>query len=173
MRSGLDPVQSDPNSVTTKTRGVWDPNNDYSEQILAGTPSFVSGTSSLTRSCRAIAWNGTVFCAVANNNFTPFDFNDHAYTSTDGITWTQRTLASTGTWSAIAWNGTVFCAVAVAPEYANTSTDGITWVARTAFLAPAIAWNGTVFCAVASGTNAYTSNPNATEFVFETQSNLT
>ena len=51
---------------------------------------------------QAIAWNGTVFCAVPNGS-------NQAATSSDGITWTQRTLPSSAyRWSSIAWNGAVF-----------------------------------------------------------------
>ena len=62
----------------------------------------------------AIAWNGTVFCAVAASSTI-------AATSPDGITWTQRTLPVSAAWYAIAWNGTVFCAVASSSAIAATT----------------------------------------------------
>jgi hypothetical protein len=95
-----------------------------------------------------IAWNGSVFCAVASGPSTV------AATSQDGITWTARTLPSSSGWVAIAWNGTVFCAIANGSTAAATSLDGITWTARTLPSSSnwvAIAWNGTVFCAITTG----------------------
>ena len=108
----------------------------------------------------AIAWNGSVFCAVAGGGTA----SSVGATSPDGITWTQRTLPS-ATWSSIAWNGSVFCAVAgdsALSTIAATSPDGITWTSRTL---PAstywdgIAWNGTVFCAVAGGSTIAATSP--------------
>jgi hypothetical protein len=100
----------------------------------------------------AIAWNGTVFCAVGVGTMTA--------TSPDGKTWTINTgvMPQNTNWSAIAWNGLVFCAVAgygVNTTHAAISTDGVTWTAQTmpaSAIWGAIAWNGTVFCAVAYGT---------------------
>lgn len=87
---------------------------------------------------RAVAWNGTVFCAIGASVCA---------TSPDGLTWTTQTIPS-GTYVAITWNGTVFCAIGVA---CATSPDGITWTARTLPVGETyeeIAWNGSVFCAV-------------------------
>lgn len=103
----------------------------------------------------SIAWNGTVFCAVA------FD-SAIAATSPDGITWTQRALPATGYWEAVAWNGTVFCAIAYDSAMAATSPDGITWTQRTMPVNTtwqALAWNGTVFCAVATITSIAATSP--------------
>ena len=62
----------------------------------------------------SIAWNGTVFCAVALGSSI-------AATSPDGITWTQRVLPVSTNWSAIAWNGTVFCAISTGGSIAATT----------------------------------------------------
>lgn len=104
---------------------------------------------------KAVAWNGTVWCAVANTG------TNRCMTSSDGITWTTRTPATDSDWRSIAWNGTVFCAVGVGGLNVQppvmTSPDGITWTSRTApfttdpdlsYFMTDIAWNGTVFCAV-------------------------
>jgi hypothetical protein len=64
----------------------------------------------------SIAWNGTVFCAVASGSAI-------AATSPDGITWTQRTLPVSANWRSIAWNGTVFCAVAYNSTIAATISE--------------------------------------------------
>ena len=93
----------------------------------------------------AVAWNGTVFCVVVSGTSI-------AYTSPDGITWTQRTLPSSSQWNSIAWNGTVFCAISsTSGTVAATSPDGITWTARTLPTSQvwnSIAWNGTLFAVV-------------------------
>ena len=64
-------------------------------------------TSAADNNWRGIAWNGTVFCAVASTGT-----GNRVMTSPDGITWTSRTSAADNNWWDIAWNGTVFCAVA-------------------------------------------------------------
>ena len=57
----------------------------------------------------------------------------NATSSTDGITWTTRTLPSASSWKAAVCNPTtgVFVAVAQGSTAAASSTDGITWTART------------------------------------------
>ena len=99
----------------------------------------------------SVAWNGTVFCAVAG----VLGETTSAATSTDGLSWTSRTLPASKRWMGIAWNGTVFCAVSgFSTESSNVcavSSDGITWEAKT--LPDTCTWydicaNGTTFCAV-------------------------
>ena len=98
-----------------------------------------------------IAWNGTIFCAVAQGTSI-------AATSTDGITWTQQALPSSSSWSAISWNGTVFCIISNNAAGSLTSTTGVTgsWVAETIPSASsswsAITNNGSRFVAVAYNT---------------------
>ena len=121
---------------------------------------WTSRTSAADLSWRAIAWNGTVFAAVASSGT-----GNRVMTSPDGITWTIRTSAADNAWYDIAWNGTVFAAVSGTGtgNRVMTSPDGITWTIRTS---PAdntwgsIAWNGTVFAAVSytgTGNRAMTS----------------
>ena len=103
-----------------------------------------------------MAWNGTVYCAVAIGTTI-------AATSPDGITWTQRVLPVSALWSSIVWNGTVFCIVASGGvTTAATSPDGITWTTRTLPVAAnwyAIAWNGAVLCAVAYNSTIAATSP--------------
>lgn len=90
----------------------------------------------------AVAWSGTVFCAIA--------MGTDAATSIDGIAWTTRVMPY-GLWANIAWNGSVFCAVTDNGDYAcAVSPDGITWVAGTtpSNAKKYIAWNGSIFCIV-------------------------
>jgi hypothetical protein len=73
-----------------------------------------------------------------------------AMTSSDGTTWTARTIPA-ASYVAAAWNGTVFAAVGT--NAAATSPDGITWTARTlAGTVFGVVWNGTVFVAVGTDT---------------------
>ncbi len=55
----------------------------------------------------AIAWNGTVFAAVASTGV----IGNNVMTSPDGITWTLRATPANNNWTAIAWNGTMFAVV--------------------------------------------------------------
>jgi len=85
-----------------------------------------------------------VFAAVAR-------FSANAASSTDGITWTQRTLPSSLNWYSVAYGGGVFVAVAYSSTDAATSTDGITWTQRTLPLYSgwkSVAYGGGVFVAV-------------------------
>jgi hypothetical protein len=81
-----------------------------------------------------VNWNGVacnpttgVFVAIANSTTA-------AASSTDGITWTARSLPSSPYWIAVTCNPTtgVFVAVSTnASTAAASSTDGITWTQRT------------------------------------------
>ena len=81
-------------------------------------------TSAADNSWHAIAWNGTVFCAVGYSGT-----GNRVQTSSDGITWTTRSTPADNSWRGVAWNGTVFCAVAISGtgNRVMTSPDGITW----------------------------------------------
>ena len=104
---------------------------------------------------QSVAWNGSVFCAVAGYNAA----SSVCATSPDGITWTSRSMPSSQSWTSIAWNGSVFCAVAgggqsyitTGASVCATSPDGITWTSRnmpSTNTWNSVAWNGSVFCAV-------------------------
>jgi hypothetical protein len=106
---------------------------------------------------QAVAWNGSVFCAVSTSGSTV------AATSPDGVTWTARTLPFSGNWNSIAWNGTVFLAVHETFDgtQAATSPNGITWTTRTipAGQYRSVAWNGSVFCMISRSTNVVATSP--------------
>jgi photosystem II stability/assembly factor-like uncharacterized protein len=103
-----------------------------------------------------MAWNGTVFCVIAQTSII-------AATSPDGITWTQRVLPGGGSaWQSIAWNGTVFCAIAQSSTLVGTSPDGITWTQRVLPVSAtwfSIAWNGSIFCVIANGSSIAVTSP--------------
>ena len=52
-------------------------------------------------------------------------------TSTNGVSWTARSLPSSGGFYVHGWNGTVALAVSAGTTLAYTSTDGINWTTRT------------------------------------------
>lgn len=66
------------------------------------------------------ASNGSVFCAVKYGS-------TQAYTSSDGFTWSSRTLNLSANWSDIVWDGTNFIAIASDNVQTIKSSDGITW----------------------------------------------
>ncbi|MEQ9131102.1 MAG: hypothetical protein RJQ08_13660 [Salinisphaeraceae bacterium] len=76
-----------------------------------------------TDSLRAIAWNGSVYVACGYSN-------NEIISSTDAITWTDRTPASNGYQYGIAYGAGVFCIVG-RDGNCRTSPDGITWTERT------------------------------------------
>jgi hypothetical protein len=70
-----------------------------------------------------------------------------AASSSDGITWTARTIPA-GTYNAAEWNGSLFATVG--SSVAATSPDGTVWTARTipAGVYRGLAWNGSLYVAV-------------------------
>jgi hypothetical protein len=54
-----------------------------------------------------------------------------AASSTDGVTWTIRTLPTAANWQSITYGNGVFVATAFNSTTAASSTDGITWATRT------------------------------------------
>jgi len=88
------------------------------------------------------------------------------YTSTDGITFTQRFNAATGVQnSSCAWNGSIYVYMGTTVSLNNylTSTDGITWTTRTTFpiaggsQSVISSFGGKFLVATSSSNNAYTS----------------
>lgn len=75
-------------------------------------------------SWQSMAYGNGVYVAVAANTST-------AATSSDGTTWTQRTLPASGTWMTVTFGAGLFVTVAQNSNMAATSPDGITWTLRT------------------------------------------
>lgn len=105
-----------------------------------------------------VAYNGTVYCAVSNNN-SP----NAVATSTDGLNWTARTTPY-NSFSAIAWNGTVFCALTAAGgNQSMTSPDGITWTTRTLPFSydwsRIVFWNNSLFVATTGNQRVVITSP--------------
>jgi hypothetical protein len=101
----------------------------------------------------AVAWNGSVFCAVIPGTNT-------AATSPDGVAWTARTLSSSQNWQSVAAKGSTLCTVPFNGGISSVSSDnGASWhdtpmPASTYWCS--IAASNDVFCAVdqVSGTGA-------------------
>lgn len=118
---------------------------------------FTSGSMPAAVYWLDVAYNGTTYCAVSNNN-TP----NVVATSTNGTAWTARATPY-NSMSGVEWNGTVFCAITAAGgNQSMTSPDGITWTTRTLPLSldwSAITWNGTYFTVVANGSATVITSP--------------
>lgn len=116
---------------------------------------------------RALAWNGTLFALAAYNS-------NVGYTSTDGTTWTARTLSATANWIGMVWTGSVFSLIAGnTSNVAATSADGITWTARTLPSSDtwhAIAWSGSTLCILArnSGVAKAATSPDGINWTAQT-----
>ena len=173
-----------PNGAATSTDGrTWTAvntqSNIYCYNLTYGGGVFLglqSGTKALTSTdgvtwtsttlpntgngWQAVAWNGTLFCAVALYNWT-------VITSPDGVTWTEHTVPQYGGYYNIAWNGSIFCVIDHGMGRGMTSPDGITWSIYTDADATGdtggLVWNGTVFCAIYGGWNdKVITSPNGT-----------
>jgi hypothetical protein len=113
-----------------------------------GTDVSVGTTSDLATGGSSIYWDGTkwmLLIATLSSN--------HLLTSTDGVTWTTRTIAAgvSFTNAKIISNGTIWVAITTTTNQFYTSTDGgVTWTSRTTN-GPvcgsyfSLAWNGTRF----------------------------
>jgi hypothetical protein len=68
------------------------------------------------------------------------------YTSTNGTTWTKRTLPVTADWRAVTYGDGAFVAVSSgSPSTTLTSTDGLTWTQRTLPYSTSSAWRAIGF----------------------------
>tara|TARA_R110000868_G_scaffold12570_3_gene59838 strand:- start:1042 stop:1470 length:429 start_codon:yes stop_codon:yes gene_type:complete len=76
----------------------------------------------------SVAFGNGVFVAVS------MSIGTIAATSTDGLTWTARTLPSSSYWSGVTFGNNSFLAVSGGTSgnstAAATSTDGVTWTSR-------------------------------------------
>ena len=103
---------------------------------------------------RAVAYSGSVFCAVGQDAVS--------WTSPDAATWTMRDTATLdyALWDTIEYANGKFVAIASDAAKCATSTDGITWTMGTM---PnigwfSLAWNGTRWVAFARYYIAYSTD---------------
>ena len=125
-----------------------------------------NSTSSLVKAINITNTSATAdtYSIVTSKNdlFVAVSFNSYqAASSTDGITWTLRTLPASHDWPGLVYGKDTFVAIAAYTTKAATSTNGITWTQRT--LPSSVGWtsltygNGT-FVAVAYGTTTAASS---------------
>lgn len=129
--------------------------------VAALTSALTSGWSSATSNasttswtansggCKRLVWNGSIFVALPVNTY------NKCLTSPDGITWTERTIA-TGTWAGLAYSAFDALWLAVGSGGAAgvfSSPDGITWTFVTNAIAIPndLAVNGPLWIAPTSG----------------------
>ena len=115
--------------------------NDGNEENLYSVPATksavvrainVTNTSS-TSDTFDIAINDSAIVPVATPTYVAVAYNNQtAASSTDGITWTQRTLPGSFSWYSVTYGDGTFVAMArSSPEATAASTDGITWTQGT------------------------------------------
>ena len=80
--------------------------------------------SSSTNGWNDATYGNGVFVAVNSDNGAA------AASSTNGTSWTARSMPSTSTWAYTAFSSDVFVAIG-GTNVAASSTDGITWTSRT------------------------------------------
>jgi hypothetical protein len=102
------------------------------------------------------AWSGSIFCSVK------YGTNVGA-TSSDGDSWTARTLNLSSNWSALVWDGTYFVAISSNNTQVIRSTDGISWsntgtLPETGFCYAASDGAGTIVTIDTSNDIAYSTN---------------
>ena len=88
---------------------------------LASTLTQVSGYLPQIATWTAVTYGMGLYVAVASST------NVAAYSSDQGLTWTQTNLPSPSGWNSITWNGTVFCAVSNTENKAAYSSNGTVW----------------------------------------------
>lgn len=115
---------------------------DNKEYVLYATPastqSLVSNITVTNRSSSSASFDVNVYNeGVANQNgllvmknFVSVESGQTAASSTDGITWTARTMPSNQGWESVAYGNNVFVAV-TRYTAAAISANGVTWTATT------------------------------------------
>jgi hypothetical protein len=81
-----------------------------------------SGT--VGHTCNEVAYGRGIFVAIGQSG-------TDLSTSTDGVTWTLRTLPASATWRSVVWGNNKFVAVNSTSNDGAYSFDGITWTAMT------------------------------------------
>jgi len=123
--------------------------------VVDGT-SLSSGVLPSGQGWRGIAYGNGIFVGAAYSGTLTA-----AFSSTDGITWTARSIHSAN-WTSCAYGDGLFVMVSLNSTVAASSTDGLTWTSRT--ISSGNAWedvsfgNG-MFVAISSGTNIASSSP--------------
>lgn len=131
-------------SSSGTTRAMYSTNNGVT-WTLGTVPAGVS-----TATWTSVTYGDGVFVAVASNGFV--------MSSTDGISWTQRTASTASVpWQSVAYGNGVFVAVANSSgTRVMSSADGVTWTTRTAPTTQSwtgITFGGGIFIAAATSSS--------------------
>lgn len=139
-------------SYATSTDGiVWTARSSFPSSASWGVTAFngrfyASAGSTIYYSNDGLTWNvtsglpsagvNTLAFALGGSTWLALSSSGTAYTSTDGISWTSRTISSQ-TWETALYGNNLFMALqgSVSTNYA-TSPDGVTWTSRTLPAAP-------------------------------------
>ncbi len=126
--------------------------NNVAASSADGGLTWVSRSIPAGYNIKDVAWSGSRYVAVGTNGTTGV-----CITSSDGETWTNRTIPATssGGYTAVVWTGTQFVAIGRNPGFTYVSVvspDGITWSAGGSLGAAAIelAVNGTIIVGTGS-----------------------
>jgi len=148
--------------------------SDTTEQILysspASTQSIITNITAVNRTSSAQTFDVSVFtsvpsvASVTNNFYVALPYSSSPGTdaiySTDGITWTARTLPSAQTWTAITYGSNLFVATSQSTTAAS-STDGLTWTLRTITASQywnSVAYGGGKYVAVSGADGSLSQN---------------
>jgi hypothetical protein len=128
------------------------------EKFPAGL-SFTGATSAVTSPHRVFFGNG-IFVATGSNGLA---------TSTDGITWTQRSSAGDFRFNRVVFAGGLWMAGLNSGAF-YTSTDAITWTARTSMSGSTLVgatWGNGVYCVLTAAGSLF-SSPDGTTWTSRT-----
>ena len=123
---------------------------------LNNTTCVISGTPTNWQA----ATSHTITATNSGGNTTA---NINIQVTSDGSSWTSRTMPSSQNWTSVTFGNGLFVAVSSGGNVAATSPDGITWTART--LPSSASWSAVtfgngIFLAVASSSNNAATSPN-------------
>lgn len=143
-------------------RGPGIPLNTVVNRVISSTQIELNAvvTTEVSPNWSSVAYGNSTYVAVSTSQ------SNIAATSTDGVTWTKRTLPFVAHWNSVCYGATSGLFVAVASDTLNagantpigcrfvaTSADGITWTRRALQATQnwtSVATNGTSFVAVGS-----------------------
>lgn len=94
---------------------------------------IVTSPDGITWTVRSGPTTGMRGVGFGNGTFVAVSDNGPVWSSTDGITWTQRTPAASNSWYSVAYGNGLFVVVGITGtgNRVMTSPDGITWTSRT------------------------------------------
>lgn len=163
------------NLLTGNNNGLLCIASSGSRFVAGGFTTNLSGTNSLMYSNDGVTWVSTTYgrqvnCIVfGGGRFVVSGPSGFTATSTDGVTFTPVTNASTTTFSGLAYNGTVYVCVGLSGTI-TTSPDGATWTLQTSGTTESLtgaAWSGSIFVVVGSG-GAILTSPDGTTWTLQT-----